>query len=104
MIHDDIYLIFQEDMKKAIVKQVVECFGREGSDPVNVMIHDWKSEDHIKGGPCNIMPPGRKALLIAYLILIQGFFLDTFLANQLNWSWRFLSFSEISFEFFQNLA
>ena len=58
------YLIFQEDMKKAIVKQVVECFGQEGSDPVNVMIHDWKSEAHIKGGPCNIMPPGRKALLI----------------------------------------
>ena len=52
-------------MKKAIVKQVVECFGQEGSDPVNVMIHDWKSEAHIKGGPCNIMPPGRKALLIA---------------------------------------
>ena len=38
------------------------------------------------------------------LPLMQGFFLDTFLANQLNWSWRFLSFSEILFEFFQNLA
>ena len=58
-------MMFQEDMKKAIVKQVVECFGQEGYDPVNVIIHDWKSEAHIKGGPCNIMPPGRKALLIA---------------------------------------
>ena len=35
----------------------------------------------------------------------QGLFLDTFLTNQLNWSWQFLSFSEILFGFFfQNLA
>ena len=33
-----------------------------------------------------------------------GLFLDTFLTNQLNWSWRFLSFSEILLEFFQYLA
>ena len=34
----------------------------------------------------------------------QGFFLDAFLTNQLNWSWRFLSFSEILLEFFQNFS
>ena len=35
---------------------------------------------------------------------LQGLFLDTFLTNQLNWSWQFLSFSEILLEFFQNLS
>ena len=39
-----------------------------------------------------------------YELGMQGLFLDTFLTNQLNWSWQFLSFSEILLEFFQNLS
>ena len=35
---------------------------------------------------------------------LQGFFLDAFLTNQLNWSWRFLSFSEILLEFFSKFS
>ena len=51
----------------------------------------------------------RPTILEAYvldgkLLIFQGFFLDTFLTNQLNLSWQFLSFSEILLEFFYNLA
>ena len=37
---------------------------------------------------------------VEYCCYIQGLFLDVFLATQLNWSWRFLSFFGFCLEFF----
>ena len=43
---------------------------------------------------------GKRAIKGSTLDLLQGFFLDVFLATQLNWSWRFLSFFGFCLEFF----
>ena len=45
-----------------------------------------------------------RLVCLLFVFPIQGLFLDTFLTIQLNWSWQFLSFSEILLEFFSKFS
>ena len=61
----------QDELKSVIVQQVVDCFGKEGSDPEEVIVYDWRKEPFIFGGPCSIMPPGRSVLPIQVFFLLS---------------------------------
>ena len=48
----------KEIFEKAIVHQMVNCFGHEAEHPENIIYKNWIEEPNIRGGPVSILSPG----------------------------------------------
>ena len=48
----------KEIFEKAIVQQMVNCFGHEAEHPENIIYNNWIEEPNIRGGPVSILSPG----------------------------------------------
>ena len=47
-----------EIFEKAVINQMISCFGDEAKQPEQIIFKNWFNEPNIRGGPINILEPG----------------------------------------------